>query len=53
MDFEGLGADVEFVARAEGISRVDGHPCNPFAEEQPFMITEIATKRRPAILIEK
>ena len=31
MNFKRLGADVEFVASAEGIPRVDGHPCDPFA----------------------
>jgi len=34
--FKRLGADVEFVARAEGISRVDGHPYDPFVVETAF-----------------
>src|SRR5690242_20496707 len=36
MNFEGLGADVELVARAEGISRVDGHPGYPFPPKAAF-----------------
>lgn len=36
MHFKRLGADVELVARAEGIPRVDGHPCDPFAVEAAF-----------------
>jgi len=36
VDFKRLGADVEFVARAEGIPRVDGHPGDPFAVEAAF-----------------
>jgi radical SAM superfamily enzyme YgiQ (UPF0313 family) len=36
VDFKRLGADVEFVACAEGISRVDGHPAYPFVVRAAF-----------------
>ena len=42
-----LGADVELVTAAEGVSRVDGHPGDPFAPgEQLSIIAEIASARR-------
>ncbi len=37
VNFKRLGADVEFVTRAEGISRVDGHRCDPFAVESSLL----------------
>ena len=37
VNFESLGADVEFIACAEGIPCVDGHPCDPFALESSFL----------------
>src|SRR6202008_2612639 len=36
VNFKGLGADVKFVACAEGISRVDGHPAYPFPVKAVF-----------------
>jgi hypothetical protein len=37
VNLKGLGADIEFIARAEGVSRVDGHPRDPFAMESGFL----------------
>lgn len=36
VDFKDLGADVKFVACAEGVSRVDGHPAYPFLAKAAF-----------------
>lgn len=36
MNFKGLGANIEFVARAERIPRVDGHPAYPFVVKAGF-----------------
>lgn len=36
MNFKRLGADVKLVACAEGISRVDGHPADPFPVRAAF-----------------
>jgi hypothetical protein len=37
VNFKRLGADVELVTGAEGVSRVDGHPRDPFAPESRFL----------------
>ena len=51
VNVESLGADIELVACAERVARVNGHSNGPFAGRQPSMITEIEFRCPAAILV--